>query len=103
MRSPVEHYFCFYLIFCLYEFEDVPKKNSFRRCPQNNEKLCPRKIGLSSSYLSPVKTIIDAPGKVVYLHCTTVFIFFLFVLLKLFHNSVLKCPIGCLYMYSFYP
>ena len=65
MCSPVEHYFCFYLIFFLYDFEDVPRKNSFRRCPKKNNKLCSRKIGLSSSYLSPVKTIIDVPGKVV--------------------------------------
>ena len=70
MCSPVEHYFCFYLIFFLYEFEDVHRKNSFRRCPHKKDKLCPRKIGLSSSYLSPVKSIIDVPGKVVYLHYT---------------------------------
>ena len=67
MCSPVEHYFCFYLIFFLYDF-DVPRKNSFRRCPQKNDKLCPKNIGLSSSYLSPVKTIIDVLGKVVYLN-----------------------------------
>ena len=34
MCSPVEHYFCFYLIVFLYEFQDVPRKISFRRCPQ---------------------------------------------------------------------
>ena len=50
--SQVDHYFFF-----IYEFG----------------KLCPRKIGLSSSYLSPVKTIIGVPGKVVYLHYTTVY------------------------------
>ena len=42
MCSPVEHYFCFYLISLLYDFEDVPRKNSFWRCPQKNDKLCPR-------------------------------------------------------------
>ena len=34
MCSPVEHYVCFYLIFFLYEIEDVPWKNCFRRCPR---------------------------------------------------------------------
>ena len=51
-----------------YEFEDVPRKNSFQHCPQKNDvsqenwfifiilvpskndKLCPRKSGLSSLY-----------------------------------------------------
>ena len=85
MCSPVEHYFCFYLRSLLYDFEDVPRKNSFRRCPQKNDKLCPRKIGLSS-YLSPVTTIIDVPGKVVYLHYTTVYCACLSVVLVAFRS-----------------
>ena len=40
-------------------------------CPVKT--LCPRYSGLSSSYLSPVKLIIGVPGKVVYLHYTTVY------------------------------
>ena len=38
--------------------------------PSKNDKWCPRKSGLSSLYLSPVKTIFGVPGKVVYLHYT---------------------------------
>ena len=53
MCLPVEHYVCFYLIFFLYNIEDVPRKNGF-----------PRKNGV-------VKTVIGVPGKVVYLHCAT--------------------------------
>ena len=71
--SPVEHYFCFYLIFFLYEFEMSPGKIVFGVVPRKNDKLCPMKIGLSSPYLSTVKTIIDVPGKVVYLRYTTVY------------------------------
>ena len=48
MCLSVEHYFGFYLNLFLYEFEDVPRKNSFRR------------------HIPGVKTIIDVPGKVVY-------------------------------------
>ena len=51
-----------------------------------SDKLCPRKIGLSSSYLSPVKTIIDVPGKVVYLHYTTVYCACLSVVLVAFRS-----------------
>ena len=51
MCSPVEHYVCFYLIFFLYEIEDVPlEKNSFG-----------------------VKTIIGVPGKVVHLYYNSVY------------------------------
>ena len=32
MCSPVEHCFCFYLIFFLYEYENVPRRSGFRRC-----------------------------------------------------------------------
>ena len=31
MCSQVEHYFCFYLIFFLYDF-DVPRRSGFLRC-----------------------------------------------------------------------
>ena len=31
MCSAVEHYFCLYLIFFLYEFENVPRRSDFRR------------------------------------------------------------------------
>ena len=68
MCSPVEHYFCFYLIFFLYDFEDprkivfgvVPRKryvvsqeNRFIfiiLVPSQNDNRCPRKSGLSSLY-----------------------------------------------------
>ena len=43
-----------YLISFLYEIEDVPQKKKF-------------------STLSPLKTIIGVPGKVVHLHYTTVY------------------------------
>ena len=61
-------------------------KNSFRRCHQKNDKLCPRKIDLSASYLSPVKTIINVPEKVVYLHYTTVYCACLSVMLVTFRS-----------------
>ena len=32
MCSPVERYFCFYLIFFLYDFVNVPRRSGFRRC-----------------------------------------------------------------------
>ena len=70
MCSPVEHYFCFNLIFFLYEFEDVPRKAQmspeklvFGVVPSKNDKLCPWKSGLSSSYLSPVKKDNRCPRK----------------------------------------
>ena len=49
--------------------------NGFRRCPQRNDKLYPRKMSLLSLYLFPVKSTIDVPGKVVYLlnYYTTVY------------------------------
>ena len=50
MCSPVEHYVCCYLIFLLFKIEDVPGKMGFG--------------------VVPTKTIIEVPGKVVYLHYT---------------------------------
>ena len=51
MCSPVEHYFCFYSIFFLYDFEDVPQEKWF-------------------SALCPVKTLSCVPDRVVCLHNT---------------------------------
>ena len=51
-----------------------PGKIVFDVVPSKNNKRCPRKSGLSSLYLSQVKTIIGIPGKVVYLHYTTVIV-----------------------------
>ena len=48
--------------------------------PSKNDNRCPRKNGLS-----PVKTIIGVPGKVVYLHYTTVYCTGLSVVLVAFH------------------
>ena len=44
--------------------------------------LCPRKIGLSSSYLSPVEAVIDVPGKV-----------FVFVILLFIAPASLSCSL----------
>ena len=67
------------------------------RCPQEkivfgvvsskNDNRCPRKSGLSSLYLSLVKTIIGVPGKVVYLHYTTVYCAYLSVVLVAFRSG----------------
>ena len=73
MCSSVEHYFLINLIFFLYEFENVPQEKWFSALCPVKKKLCvPDRVGLSSSCLSPVKTIIGVPGKVDYLHYTTV-------------------------------
>ena len=72
MCSPVELYFRFYLIFFLYEVEDVPRKMVFGVVPSKGDKRCPRKSGLSSLNLFPVKSIIGDPGKVVCLRCAGV-------------------------------
>ena len=49
--------------------------------PSKNDNRFPRKSGISSFYLPPVKTIIDVPGKVLYLHYTTICCASLFVVL----------------------
>ena len=50
-----------------------PGKIVFGVVSSKNDKRCPKKSDFSL-HLSPVKTIIGAPGKVVYLHYTTVYI-----------------------------
>ena len=60
-------YVCLYLIFVRFMRSRMsPGKIVFGVVPSKNYKRCPRKSGLSSLYLSPVKTIIAVPGKVVY-------------------------------------
>ena len=83
----------FGLRFWLLALSPVKKNN---RCPRKsglsilylssgkNDNHCHRKRGLSSLYLSLVKTIIGVPGKVVYLHYTTVYCACLSVLLIAF-------------------
>ena len=63
-----------------------PGEVVFGVVPGKNVTLCPRKSGLSSSYLSPVGTIIGVPGKVVYLHYTVVYCAYLSVLLVPFRS-----------------
>ena len=63
--------FCFYLISFFMNSRTSPGGVVFGVVPGKNVGLCPIWSGLSSSHLSPVKTIIGAPGKVVYLHYTT--------------------------------
>ena len=66
MCSPVEHYVCFYSIFFLtMKCRMSPGKIVFGVAPSKGDKQCPRRSGLSYLYLSPVKTIIGVPGKVV--------------------------------------
>ena len=63
-----------------------PGEVVFGVVPGKNVKLCPRYSGLSSSYLSPIKLIIGVPGKVVYLHYTTVYCAYLSVVLVPFRS-----------------
>ena len=63
-----------------------PGEVVFGVVPGKNVKMCPRQSGLSSSYLYPVGTIIGVPGKVVYLHYTTVYCAYLCVILVPFRS-----------------
>ena len=63
-----------------------PREVVFGVVPGKNDELCPREGGLSSSCLSPVKTIIGVPGKMVYLHYTTVYCAYLSVVLVAFRS-----------------
>ena len=63
-----------------------PGEVVFGVAPTKNVNLCPRQSGLSSSYLSPVKLIIVVPGKVDYLHNTTVYCAYLSVVLVPFRS-----------------
>ena len=63
-----------------------PGEVVFGVVPGKYVKLCPRLSDLFSSYLSPVGTIIGVPGKVVYLHYTTVYCAYLSVVLVPFRS-----------------
>ena len=63
-----------------------PGEVGFGVVPGKNVKLCPRQSGLSSSCLCPVKTIIGVPGKVVYLHYTSVYCAYFSVVLVPFRK-----------------
>ena len=63
-----------------------PGEVDFGVVPGKYVELCHRQSDLFSSYLSPIRTIIGVPGKVVYLHYTTVYCAYLSVVLVPFRS-----------------